>query len=73
MLLIVGSPGMAGAAYLVQRRFSDSYHAGTANADGLRFDLTSSARGSWRRLAMDAALLCPTSNFGNSSLASFAG
>ena len=31
---------------------------------------TSSASGSCSLLAMDAALLCPTSNFGNSSLAS---
>ena len=31
---------------------------------------TSSASGSWSLLAMEAALLCPTSNFGNSSVAS---
>jgi len=32
--------------------------------------LTSSASGSCKRLAIDAALLCPTSKFGNSSVAS---
>ena len=32
---------------------------------------TSSANGSCRRRAIDTALLCPTSNFGNSSVASF--